>query len=570
MSQTPQSVWGDAAAAAALLALDPAGLGGVVLRARAGPVRERWLDLLRAFLPPAAPLRRIPPGIVDSRLLGGLDLAATLRAGKPVAERGLLAEADGGVVVLPMAERLPAATAARLAQAMDTGSPGRFGVIALDESTSDEEAPPNALRDRLGVHLDLEGVALAEAVVPPPLALAAARGRLGQVTLADDMTEALCATAFALGIDSLRAPLLALRAARAAAALAGRGAVAAEDLALAGRLVLAPRATRLPQAAEPPAEPEPPPPPDDAPGDDQTADSQAEAQALADMLLEAARAALPEGLLASLLAGGPSRGATRSVGHAGEARAGLLRGRPVGVRQGDPRDGGRLNLVETLRVAAPWQPLRRAEAGAASDARLHIRRADFRLTRHVQRRESTTIFAVDASGSAALNRLAETKGAVELLLADCYLRRDRVAVVAFRGRAAEVLLPPTRALARARRSLAGLPGGGGTPLALGLDAAVALAGLERRAQRTPTLVVLTDGRANVARDGSGGRPRAEAEALAAAKRVQGLAALLVDTSPRPNPFARQLAEAMGGRYLPLPYPQAGTLSAAVRAVLPAP
>ena len=66
------------------------------------------------------------------------------------------------------------------------------------------------------------------------------------------MLEALCGAAQALGIASLRAPLLALRAARAAAALAGRDRITEEDAALAARLVLGPRATQRPEAAEPP------------------------------------------------------------------------------------------------------------------------------------------------------------------------------------------------------------------------------------------------------------------------------------------------------------------------------
>jgi magnesium chelatase subunit D len=568
------AAWADATAAAALLALDPVGLGGIVLRARAGPVRERWLVLLRAALAPAAPMRKIPPCIGDAQLLGGLDLAATLAAGRPVAARGMLAEADGGVVLLPMAERLPAATAARLAQVLDgghvpgTGARARLGVVALDESASDEDAPPRSLLDRLGLHLDLDAVAPREAVgdAPARAMLVDARLRLGAVTLEEDFIQAICAAALALGIDSVRAPLFALRVARASAALAGRDRVADDDLALAVRLVLAPRATLTPHAAAP----QPPaPPPDDSPQDDATTESPADTQALTEILLAAARAALPGGLLGRPHAGTQSR-AGRTVGRAGELRSGAARGRPIGTRAGDPRDGGRLNVVETLRAAAPWQPLRRAHADqpASGALRLHIRKSDFRLTRHIERRETTTIFGLDASGSSALNRLAEAKGAIELLLAECYVRRDRVAVVAFRGRVAELLLPPTRALARARRELAGLPGGGGTPLVLGIDALAALAATERRAQRTPSVVLLTDGRANVARDGTGGRARAEAEALAAARRLIGTTALLVDTSPRPNPFARQLAVAMGGHYLPLPYPRAEALSEAVRAFRP--
>ncbi len=201
-----------------------------------------------------------------------------------------------------------------------------------------------------------------------------------------------------------------------------------------------------------------------------------------------------------------------------------------------------------------------------------VRREDFRIKRFRHRAPTTTIFAVDASGSSALHRLAEAKGAVELLLAQCYVRRDQVALVAFRGRGAELLLPPTRSLARAKRSLAALPGGGGTPLAAGIDAAVAVAELAQRRGETPVVVVLTDGRANVGRDGMGGRERAQADALAAAGRARfaGVTMVLVDTSPKPQTEARALAAAMDAHYLPLPHAGAAAISAAVGAVTAAP
>jgi magnesium chelatase subunit D len=186
------------------------------------------------------------------------------------------------------------------------------------------------------------------------------------------------------------------------------------------------------------------------------------------------------------------------------------------------------------------------------------------VTRLQARARTTTIFLVDASGSAALARLAEAKGAVELLLADCYQRRDQVAVVAFRGRGAQVLLPPTRSLVRAKRSLAGLPGGGGTPLAAAIDSGFVLAEASRRGGFTPTLVLLTDGRANVTRSGAGGRSMAQAEAQAAARRVRaaGVAALVLDTSPRPGPEARELAACLGALYIPLPFVNATSIRAA--------
>jgi magnesium chelatase subunit D len=194
-----------------------------------------------------------------------------------------------------------------------------------------------------------------------------------------------------------------------------------------------------------------------------------------------------------------------------------------------------------------------------------VRAQDFRVTWRRQREQTVTVFALDASGSSALHRLSEAKGAIELLLAECYVRRDEVAVVVFRGRAAELALPPTRSLLRARRSLAGLPGGGTTPLASGIDAARLLAEQVGRQGRTPSIVLLTDGHANVARDGSSGRVRAQEDARHAAKTLgqSGWRTLLIDTAPRPQALAQGLAEGLRARYLPLPNADARSLAQAV-------
>lgn len=576
--------WGQAILVAALLAIDPAGLGGVRVRSQAGPVRDRWLAYLRALLPADLPMRRVPLGIADGRLLGGLDLAATLQAGKPIAERGVLADADGGLLILAMAERLGSGTAAQLAAVLDRHevvaerdgftlrTPARCGMVALDEGLTEDERPPPALLDRLAFRLDIDPIRVretdGEAVTVE--AVVAARGRLTTLTTPETAFESLAATAHALGIDSVRGPLLALKAARASAALFGREAVDVDDLTLAARLVLAPRATQLPAESpeEVPEEQEPPPdPPDGEPPPDADDEQAAEAPPLDDLVLEAAQAAIPEGLLAMLKLGAV-RGRADTAGRTGAVKQGNGRGRPAGTRRGEPKSGHRLNVLETLRSAAPWQPIRRrtrAEAGRRP-VRVEVRRDDFRITRIKQRTATTTIFVVDASGSAALQRLAEAKGAVELLLADCYVRRDQVALIAFRKTEAELLLPPTRSLVRAKRSLAGLPGGGGTPLAAGLVAAAMLADDVKRRGHSPVVVLLTDGKANIGQDGKPGRPQAEADALTAgqALRLAGHTALLVDTAPRPSDKARRLAEAMAAIYLPLPYADARSLSQAVK------
>jgi len=569
----------DVSLAAALLAIDPIGLGGASLRGPAGGGREAWLGLLRRLLPGGTSLRRVPPHITDDRLLGGLDLGATLAAGRPIVERGVLATADGGLLLLPLAERLSQALAARISAVMDTGEvsierdgmqarlPARFGVVALDEGMADDERPPEALLDRLAFHVSLEDIDAGEiGTALDPGDIVKARSNVASVAVKDDAIEALCAVAAALGIGSLNAPLLAVRTARAYAVLHGRRVVGEEDVAAAARLVLAPRAKIVPltEDEEPQAAPDP------EPNETESSQTKSSDASLQDIVLAAAQAAIPPGLLACLAAHKASPARRSAPGRTGHRQDTPRRGRPAGVRRGNIYSGARLNVVETLRAASPWQRLRTgtsSERTCDGKRRIEVRSDDFRIKRLKDRRETVTLFVVDASGSSALNRLAEAKGAVEILLADCYVRRDQVALIAFGGRGAELLLPPTRSLTRAKRRLADLPGGGGTPLAEALEQAGLLAQAIKRKQQTPAIVVLTDGRPNLARNGRQGREPAEQDALAAARdlRDSGIAALLIDTSPRAEPCAARIAEAMGAPYVPLPHMDARALSDAVKA-----
>jgi magnesium chelatase subunit D len=355
--------------------------------------------------------------------------------------------------------------------------------------------------------------------------------------------------------------------------LAGRIAVSEDDAALAARLVLAPRACVLPEDSDQTQQDEPQPRDNDGNADDATAAHSD--RPLEDMVLDAVKAAIPQDLLSELRLGNGGLARPKSSSKSGALLHSVKHGRPKGARQGGWRAGARLHVIETLRAAAPWQVLRRKGKPLSPDdgksvRRIELRRDDFRIRRFDQRRETTAIFVVDASGSSALQRLAEAKGAVELLLAKCYVRRDQVALVSFRNKAAELLLPPTRSLVRAKRSLAALPGGGGTPLATGIDAAFTLADAIKRKGQTPIVILLTDGRANVARDGAGGRERANEDALTSAKalRAAGITALLLDTSPQPQETSRNIATAMGARYLPLPHANSAELSHAVLASMP--
>ncbi len=536
-----------------VLAVDPVGLGGLWLRSRAGPVRD-LATIALAQTPFDRPQRRLSANIDDLALLGGPDPVATLAQGRPVHRAGLLS--DPSLLILPMAESAPASLTARLAQALDKG---QHALIALDEAAEDGEGLPSALSDRLGLFLTLDGERAPRKLLRPigRRTLTKARALYPLVTVPQDLTQALAQLAARLGISSPRALLTTRRAARAIAALDGRLTVTEDDLIAAAELGLAHRAL-LEAEAQPDQPPEPPPP--DQPDTPDSQPQEQDLQSLADLLIEAAQAALPPDILAKLQSDRANR-AARGASGTGSAKAGNRRGRPIPSRPGRPDGQSRIDLVATLRQAAPWQVLRKRND--TQNRALIVHRSDFRLKRYKEVSDRVLIFIVDASGSSAMARLGEAKGAVELMLAQAYSRRDHVALVVLRGQKAELLLPPTRSLTTTKARLHGLPGGGGTPLASGLATALDTALRARRQGMTPSLALLTDGRANIALNGQPDRAQAQADAeqIATAIRAAGIAAVTLDVANRPQPALAQLSQLMNSRYVPLPRANARTIAA---------
>jgi magnesium chelatase subunit D len=323
--------------------------------------------------------------------------------------------------------------------------------------------------------------------------------------------------------------------------------VETEDLEIAATLVLAHRATCLP-APEPEAEALTPEQPAPSSPSDSNPDQ--------DVLVEAVRIALPEGLLPHAC----SRRAGATGTGAGDARIAKQRGRPIASRRRRPDGRSRVDLIATLRMAAPWQKLRRAAEGHVS-----VLPSDICLKRFETQTERLLIFLVDASGSAARARLNEAKGAVEHLLARAYSHRDQVALIGFRNDSADVLLPPNRSLVLAKRRLAALPGGGATPLADGLQCAGIMAGSAHKRGMTPTVILLTDGRANVALDGQRNRQKAteDAEHTADWLRASKIRSVVLDTAIRPQKALQSLAHRMGADHVALPRATTAGLTQAI-------
>ena len=638
--------WDDALWALAALSVDPKGLKGIWLRAPLGPVMQTWLHWLHALKPGSV---KIPANIDTERLLGGLDLATTLQLGRPSMLQGILAHANGQLLICPMAQRLPSASASILTQVLDTGRVNslvghttewtRFGVVAIDESLPQESALANGLAEQLAMWLDLTPVNPKDEASDETLEMLervekklhnhpqAYQDCIAHIALEDSQLRDICELAMGFAIASLRAPWYTARLASVFAALRGANTISADDLGRAARLVLTPRAKALPASSQtdvtgedssPP--PEPPVPDehdktqaqsdpaqesDDRPQDEDnhverdalqdptppsglTEPSEpsetsktseptlTEVQALETTILESALATLPQGLL-NQLALGQSKATKGNGGRVGQVQKSAQKGRPLPPTKGLPQNGHRLHVLATLRHAAPRQKIRQAtpQAGSGTTAptlegvkRVQIRSEDFHIQRFAKRSESCIIFCIDASGSAALERLAEAKGAVELLLKDSYARRDHICVISFRDKSAQLQLAATRSLVRAKRELQALPGGGGTPLASALKLALETSLQARQRGMTPRLVMLSDGRANVTLQGEGSRAIAKAQCLSWAQqwRASFINAIWLDTSARPDPQGQDIAQAMGANYVPLPLASSQRMASTVQAI----
>ncbi|NBO13865.1 MAG: VWA domain-containing protein [Betaproteobacteria bacterium] len=582
-----QAAWELAQCVVHLMQIDAHAVGGLWLRAAHGPVRSTWLNALdQAF----DPLVKLPLNVDWQGLHGGIDLSLSLREGRVQWQSGALQRAHGGVVVLPMAERAPSELCASLGQCLDTprvqaqsmASPqaASWGLVALDEADDDEPGLHAALADRLAFWLDLRQLSMWDAPAFEPLSAPTvhkARALRAQLQPDPQRMQRLGQAGWELGIASARATWLAWQVALSHAALQGRDHLDDEDEHFAMLAVLMPRATRMPAPPQQPdpalqeqeSAPAPPsseaesscePPADPAPQDESPNESSDAGHDEQDMTVESACAALPPDLLAQCLAAGWSSRSQRAsaTGLGQRSRTQGASGRPLPARAGRPHGGARLDLPTSLRHAIARQRLREQDRQAApegaSSGRLLWRMEDLHVRRRQPSERCCVILAVDASGSTALQRLAQAKGAVELLLAQSYVRRDAVCVVGFRGREAQCLLPATRSLVRAKRVLAAMTGGGGTPIASALSECVQQAMQLGRQGLTPLLIVLSDGRANVSLEGIGGRAQAHSDAMGLAQRVRlmGLSSVWVDTAPQPEPLAQALSNAMGARYVPMP------------------
>jgi magnesium chelatase subunit D len=561
-----------------LMAIQPR-LRGVILAAPAGTGKTSLARGLRDLLGAKTPFVELPSSVDAENLLGGADIEATLRTGRLVLQRGVLARAHGGFVYADGLNLLQDSVTNALLSVMDTGIvaveregislrlPAEFSFIGTYDPA--EGAPRQHLIDRIGLIVPMASQQTTEQrirVLQHNLTrqhwgeettflrdiLRAARTHVDHVTITDEQVEQLTLLALRCGVQGHRAELFAVYAACAAAAYELRPEVEFADLELAFRLTILPRATRMPEPETPPPPPEPPPPdpqePDDDDSEDESAPPDDEMMQMPDQVLEALFTDLPDDLT-HLPFMNLRRGRSGSRGTTTGKRGRHLRSIP-----GDPRRH-RIDITATLRAAAPWQPLRHESNGHGGASRkIALEAGDLRVKQFRSKAGTLFCFAVDASGSMAIHRMRQAKGAVHALLKQAYIKRDKVALIAFRGARAELLMPPSQSVELAQRALDVLPTGGGTPLASALLLAcdVAEAAKLRGIMQT-VLILLTDGRGNVSHVQNADL-KTEIQQLGRYVQSVGLRVMVVDTqrSYLSRGEARQLAEYVGGTYIYLP------------------
>lgn len=547
-------------------------------------------------------LVELPVGATEDRVVGSIHLERALTAGAVDFEPGLLARANRGILYVDevnlLADHLvdlllDAAAMGRLTVERDSVSVthaarfvivgtmnpeegelrpqllDRFGLTVEVSAPRDPVLRAEAVRRRLAFDADPAGFAATYAAAQDRLRarIGQAQELLPQVALTDAALVKIGEICAAFDVDGLRGDIVCARTAVAHAAWQGRDAVTLEDLRVAARLALPHRRRRKPFDApgldeaelddllppedsgpEPDPDPDPDGPPDggDAapPGQDRPAPSKS-------------------GSTSTVGADSPYRARLFSVDGVGSGRAGrrsrarTSSGRRVGATASG--NSGGLHLFETLRAAAPHQGAR-----GRADGRIILAANDLRRAVREGQEANLVLFVVDTSGSmAAIERMRHVKTAILSLLLDAYRRRDRVAVVTFRDRQAEVVLPATGSVEIAAVRLDELPAGGRTPLAEGLLEAAEVIRRERLREPAcrPLLVVLTDGRATAGAD-------PVQRSLLAADQIafQGYSAVVVDceNGRMRLGLARTLAEHLRAEYVALPQVSAEALTDVVR------
>lgn len=571
-------------------------------------------DPTRTVIP--APFVQVPLNVTEDRLIGSVDVEASVRSGETVFQPGLLARAHRGVLYIDEMNLLDDGLANILLEVISSGivrvereglsitHPCRPLVIAT-YNPEEADVRPHLL-DRFAINLSVDATPLnmdqriqavssatdfsdsptdfvaklSDATDQMATSIVLAREYIKEVTISTDQVTYLVTEATRSMCHGHRAELFAMEIAKASAAIEAREKVNADDLKTAVRLAILPRSLVMNPNQEMDEEMEAPPPPPPPPSSEDEQDDveeeqdepdeqeQEESEEQEDEAPEIPEEFMfdPEGVMLDpeLLEFSKSQ----KQGKAGGRGLVFSQDRGRYIKAMLPRGGQqRLAVDATLRASAPFQKSRRARAGDDPRRSVFVEESDMRVKRLARKAGALVVFLVDASGSMALNRMNAAKGAAIRMLTEAYQTRDRISLIPFQGNRAEVVLPPTKSVTMAKKRLETMPCGGGSPLAHGLMQAVRVGVNAQKSGDVGKVIIvcISDGRANIPLALSEGEELEEKmskddlkqETLNIAKQIAalpGIDLLCIDTENKfvSTGVAKQIATNAGGSYHSLP------------------
>ncbi len=540
--------------------IDPS-LGSLSIKANYSTVREAFLSNLLSLLKPKR-LKKIYPFQNPTDFTESINMIDTLTLGSPKYNEDIFSF-DNIALILTNTEKMEKGLATFLRDKIKNNNKKFF--IALDESETNEMPRAN-LSDYIIFSVNLGGTRYVDLkkLSINRKKIAEARRNLATVQVNKKILDYLIASAEMFSISNMHTIFSTLKVAKSLCVYKGNKSVSREDITLAISLSMIHKAKQIPEFQQKEKA--------KAPEQEQLRDdneSKAENSELSNkdkkMLIDALKISLPSNLIESLFS---KNSQTISLGESagsGEKNNNFSAGRPIPSVNRKYSSDKRIDLMATLTKAIPWQKIRSSSV-TKKNRKIIIYPQDIMIKRFEKKSERLLIFLVDASGSNAIGRLAEAKGAIEILLSDAYAKRDNVALISFSGLKAEPLLLPTKSLVTAKKKLSSLPGGGATPLANGLLEAFNMAEAARSRNIKPIIILLSDGRANMSLDGEGDRVKAikDTNYIASLIKRNAINNIFIDTSRRKTPIADELARELKGHYFQLPLANSNSISKAVQ------
>ncbi len=539
--------------------IDPS-LGSLSVKANYSIVREELLSNLLSLLKPKR-LKKIYPFQNPTNFAKNINMIDTLTFGMPKYNEDIFSS-DNIALILTNTEKMEKGLATFLRDKIKNNSSNFF--IALDESESNEVTRAN-LSDYLIFSMNLDGTRYKDLkkVSINRKKIAKARENLVTVDVNEKILEYLIASAKMFSISNLHTIFSTLKVAKAICAYKREKTVSREDINLAISLSMIHKAKQIPEFNQEKKE--------EASKEEQLRDDNESKTNSSElntedkkMLIDALKISLPSNLIESLLSKNSQSISFGETAGSGEKNINFSAGRPIPSINRKYSSDKRIDLIGTLTKAIPWQKLR--SPSSSKNRKIIIYPQDIMIKRFEKQSERLLIFLVDASGSNAIGRLNEAKGAIEILLSDAYAKRDNVALISFSGLKADPLLLPTKSLVTAKKKLSSLPGGGATPLANGLLQAFNMADAAGSRNIKPIIILLSDGRGNMSLDGVGDRVKAleDTNYVASLIKRNAISNILIDTSRRKTPMADELARKLSGHYFQLPMANSSSISKAVQ------